>query len=407
MTTFMSPNLVRQIPPGETALLTQIMRGQSSDDEKNAFHGTIMPSQKDAKYSFYYVNNPDGSIRWIVPQQAEKPHFLALYNSNSLKAWIYKQGVQLGYTLGQKRSLFQGEFSLADQHSWALPELLFDLAGHEYAIFTGTAGNTRKTVAAIAPKGNVTHFIKIAHTDRAQSLIDNEGAILQKLSNKNWKTLQIPEVTPLSQDNMLMLSNVNPQIHENSAELTNIHIQGLKEIWESTSEKKVEVLSWVSEIKNKLSNLPDPADFPNDLNKKTLRELINNLKCIEEELSQEKTLPVSLAHGDFTPWNMYVTQKHLHLFDWEYAREDYPLYFDFFHYFYQSEILLRRKSRDLFLDMAEMASLYLGPSWQQMHKWYLLITLTNYLSDYSTWKNVFMQAHWLIDAWNRIVSQIN
>lgn len=49
-------------------------------------------------------------------------------------------------------------------------------------------------------------------------------------------------------------------------------------------------------------------------------------------------LEISLAHGDFCPWNMLVCDKNMKLIDWELAK-DRPLGFDLFTYICQVSIL--------------------------------------------------------------------
>jgi hypothetical protein len=44
------------------------------------------------------------------------------------------------------------------------------------------------------------------------------------------------------------------------------------------------------------------------------------------------TIPLCLAHGDFTPWNTFVQGGRLYVFDWEYARADWPVGFDLVHF---------------------------------------------------------------------------
>jgi thiamine kinase-like enzyme len=43
-------------------------------------------------------------------------------------------------------------------------------------------------------------------------------------------------------------------------------------------------------------------------------------------------LPVTLAHGDFTPWNTFLMGERLYVFDWEYAQPAYPLAYDAVHF---------------------------------------------------------------------------
>jgi thiamine kinase-like enzyme len=403
MTYFSLNNRSTPIMADDQALLGQIMSAAAPAAAAEAGIRAFDP-QSDLRFRF--INNPDGSIRWIVPDQARQPHFLSLYGSQNLKARMYRQGVQWGYQLGQKQRFFQGGFSLDEQRSWALPTWLQEEAGHEYAIFTGTAGNTRKTVVALAPHGKVSHFVKIAHTQRAQDLLSNERSMLQHLAQQPWKHLRFPEVSAGPQANMLKLSNVKPAHHEPRAELQSVHVQALQELWQGAKHCGPQEVTWLQPLLEKLHSLPSAQAFPNKLDKQILQQLIEGLKGLAEELLAEKELQVSLTHGDFTPWNMFATEAELYLFDWEYAQQDYPLYFDFFHYFYQSEILLHRRAEDLLSNMQPLATRVLPASWPLYHKWYLLITISQYLSDYASWEQVFVQAHWLIAAWNRILKAL-
>lgn len=402
MTKFRSHTATQALPASQQQLLLEIMSARQPDTPVNP---TLSLTQGE-KNTFLYINNPDNTVRWVIPQQARKPHFLSLYSANSLKAWIFRNGVKLGYKLGQKERLFQGGFSLNENEYWDLPELLYQLAGHEYAIFTGTAGKTRKTVAAIAPNGSVSHFIKVAHTARAQALLDNEYKTLRVLNRHPFQYIETPKIEKLSASNMLMLSNIKPAAFAKGTDFSAIHMAALQELWQFEEKTKAASASWFEELFEKLTQLPDANFFPNDLDKESLQRLITNLRKLGEDLKEEKSLTLTVAHGDFTPWNMYATADKLHLFDWEYSRSDYPLYFDFFHYFYQSEILLQKSSKGLFKKMTRLASRHLDPQWPLLHKWYLLINLTNYLHDYSTWENVFPQAHWLLDAWLKITENL-
>jgi thiamine kinase-like enzyme len=43
-------------------------------------------------------------------------------------------------------------------------------------------------------------------------------------------------------------------------------------------------------------------------------------------------IPVCLAHGDFTPWNTFLQDGRLYVFDWEYANLAWPVGFDLAHF---------------------------------------------------------------------------
>ena len=50
------------------------------------------------------------------------------------------------------------------------------------------------------------------------------------------------------------------------------------------------------------------------------------------------------AHGDFTPWNCFVTENHLSLYDLEMVQDGMPLGYDAFHFIIQNGILVKRAS---------------------------------------------------------------
>jgi len=62
-------------------------------------------------------------------------------------------------------------------------------------------------------------------------------------------------------------------------------------------------------------------------------EWMARLARIEENLRPHAdTIPLCLCHGDFTPWNTFVQGGRLYVFDWEYARDDWPVGFDLTHF---------------------------------------------------------------------------
>ncbi len=61
---------------------------------------------------------------------------------------------------------------------------------------------------------------------------------------------------------------------------------------------------------------------------------------------QGKTVEFSACHADFTPWNMFVEQGKLFVFDFEYARMTYPPGLDRYHFFLQTAIFECRWDAD-------------------------------------------------------------
>lgn len=57
----------------------------------------------------------------------------------------------------------------------------------------------------------------------------------------------------------------------------------------------------------------------------------------------ERTMPLSFAHRDFTPWNTCVGPEGFFVFDWEAARSRYPPFFDVIHFHAAQKALISGK----------------------------------------------------------------
>jgi thiamine kinase-like enzyme len=62
------------------------------------------------------------------------------------------------------------------------------------------------------------------------------------------------------------------------------------------------------------------------------------------QLAGSQPLSFHFAHGDFTPWNMIVSDLQIGLFDFEYALQSAPAGFDLFHFQLRKSILIDKKS---------------------------------------------------------------
>ena len=52
------------------------------------------------------------------------------------------------------------------------------------------------------------------------------------------------------------------------------------------------------------------------------------------------TVPCSLCHGDFAPWNFRCHDRKLQIYDWEDAAENMPIGIDLFHFMFRQASLL-------------------------------------------------------------------
>lgn len=366
-------------------------------------------------HHFSYIKNPTGTIRWFFPSATPYPAYLGLYNSAHLKARVYKLITFIAFSLGFQKRLFDGSFSI---QSSDLPfdRLIKLLDADTYAVFTGTEGENRKSVVAIYRGKSISHFVKLAQTDTAKLLLKNEADTLKKLNEIPFFRLDHPRVHPDSQPGCLILSNIKPVPAREIARLEDMQLEVMDELYKFThKELKIAEADFFKEIHENLARICTREIADPHLDTPTTHRLIDHLLKLSQGINPEKTLTTSLAHGDFTPWNMYLSENYVHVYDWELASEGKPLFYDFFHYMYQSGVLLLRQdfgqiqreiSRSLRLPHAsKIISLY-NMDVKFYQKLYLLSIVSYYLRVYMDEPKVHMQVHWLVDIWEQAVGDI-
>lgn len=355
---------------------------------------------------FLTIKNTDGTIRWFLPENSTNPNFLALYNGTGLKASVFGSLTKMAFKLGLKKWCCRNSFTL-----YAREEHYFQnqIGAPEFACFTGTIGENRKGVAAICEKGTATHFIKIPVSDRAKTLIFTEYQHLTALSEYDFKKLRLPSAKIM--DNGLKLTNIRPKSPVPSAEINDLHLAALKDLYANTFQLKVFTnLDVYKNVQSNLSDIKASMAKGNDhqIPSQKAERLLYNIKVLLHALEGKEMTSVAYAHGDFTPWNLFVDKAQVHLYDWELAMPEQLLLYDAFHFIFQSGILIRRQSfqqiktkikalenNAIVEDIKERYRI----DYQDCYHWYLISNCSYYLHLYLKQPVLHQQAHWLLDCW--------
>ncbi|MFK7969978.1 MAG: phosphotransferase, partial [Bacteroidia bacterium] len=290
---------------------------------------------------FAYVNNPDGSVRWFFPADSANPLFLELYQRANWKSRLYHFGINTAFALGQQHRLLSGTFQF-DLKQNKLALLAKEMGCSQYAVFTGTAGADRKSVVALGDDGKARYFLKIAHTESALALVQNERKALETLSDISIPGLFVPKHYPNDYTHMLAMDNAKPENAGQATELRKIHADVLQGLWATGRSTTLAEMPLWHKTGQAIESLQNPANRSEALNAILPKDFVNRLATLFASTDTTADIRVSLAHGDFTPWNMYTSPQGLHVFDWE-RSDELPAFFDAFHFIYQSEILLRRR----------------------------------------------------------------
>jgi len=298
----------------------------------------LLPGLKSAEpgrgSEFLVYNNSTGSV-WVMPADSHDRRLaLALYSPQKMLGRILRQAMRWG--------------SLSRARIWLEPESLSDLSrqiastlgepGVTLAFYAGTPSAHRKiTACAIGDSGNVAGFAKIAALGPSKSLVRNEREVLTELSSSDELHGRIPEVAGAFdwQGSDVLVMTAGPSTR-GPGSLGPPHVEFLSRLHRASANPGclVDSPSWsraIETIERLGSRMPGVWA---DRYTAALNRLASGLG--------KRTIPLSRAHRDFTPWNTTIGPDGLFAFDWEMSRDGLPPLFDIFHFAAASAALLDR-----------------------------------------------------------------
>lgn len=361
-------------------------------------------SDKGTKLDVFIIKNPDDTARWVFPAHANKPHFLKFYHVEGFRSRVFALISRIVFFLGIQSFVYHKE-------SWNLNPLIsenkvtINLNKAQWALFTGTPGpNNKMVLFTEKEKGSV--FYKIPSTERAAEIVKLEHAGSQKAFSVKPESFLVP--TTIMHDNgMLEMENIGKK-GKRSNVFSDQHKCALNEIYVKTARLEApSKANCLNEGARYLARAEMKAD------QRIPENLLYKLKLLEKEL---KYIPVlsALGHGDFTPWNMFLEDDCLAIYDWELATEDYPLGFDAFHFVIQKGILIDRKPwSQIRQELAERVDPWgvsltkgTGTIWENYLKMYLFVNISKQLDMYMRQEQWHTQVNWLMQTWNEALSDV-
>jgi hypothetical protein len=355
-----------------------------------------------------YINNPDGSIRWLFPSKETSASFLQLFNPGTIKSRFLFNLTKIVWNLNLGSRLVSGTIKLQLSLFLKIKEI-YNLNDKEsISIFTGTKGAAQKAVIEIHTNNQSKEFIKISFSDESKKLINNEIDMITNLSKYDLTTLSLPVVTG-KVNGCYKLSNIKPQITVSHDRITAIHMRAIAELYALSHERKqvVETAAWHT-IQTNMEWLKREIVFSRTNHVEGSIRLIQLLRKLYNQLPIDESVAVSVSHGDFTPWNMYTDENRLFVYDWELARNGIPMLFDLYHFSFQTVILQQHKDFNAVNEainkwMKQPLAKQLVSKYHintELHfKIYLLFTISYYLRQYLSEKELPIQSKWMVEAW--------
>jgi hypothetical protein len=215
------------------------------------------------------------------------------------------------------------------QHLWARRKV-FITAGPElarltgrsditkFAFFTGTDSPHRKlAVQMMDAAGTIHAFAKVARNADVAVLLTHEAEVLRRLESIGLRSAAIPRVLwsgRVASATALITDTLKTPSSHSPTELTPAHLEFVRELALRTQGAKRTLDEVAQQFKLRVDRLGTRVGA------QWRQRLIRATECLARK--PQLQVQTSLCHGDFTPWNTFLSGPTLYVFDWEYASDE-------------------------------------------------------------------------------------
>ena len=390
------------------------------EKEDNILISKLTESVKFSKnytISVNYICNPDGTIRWVYAESLKNPTFLKFYSSATLKSRIFSFFVLILFKIKVFNILFSNKMNLLIQKGSFLDQINKNYKEHGYSIFFGTVGVNRKLILHLNNDNHESTFIKLAVSQQSLSLIKNEAFFLTKISKSPIDNIFFPELISHPRSDAIEISDIKPSKSFQPATINKFHINAVININSINQEIcKWNEVTFFTNLDRVLGEISNKEIRNNAIEAKFIDSFIKNTRLALTFIEKDKEVLCGLSHGDFTPWNMYFNKKNqIFIYDWELAKINIPLFFDLFHFVFQSNVLLKNsKFHDFKNELIKVKNDQTLKTFinrntikiDENYIFYIVYISSYYLNIYLEQENIHKQAIWQLDCWNEALLDV-
>lgn len=209
---------------------------------------------------------------------------------------------------------------------------LFHEAEIDFSIFCGTPCVHQKITMQISKDKRILGYCKVTDSENIATLFKSEAHILKELDQKGLKETPVCMFCGETTDGIKLFvqSTVKTRNSQVVHKWTALHEDFLDRLYKSTHQlitfEQSDYYRTLTDLQLHIEWLPQEVDA-------TLVTTVIN-RVLSQYQKQE--MDFSTYHADFTPWNMFMENGQLFVFDWEYARLTYPPKLDKYHFFTQT-----------------------------------------------------------------------
>lgn len=281
--------------------------------------------------TFLSFANADGK-HWLMPERGMRAA-MQLYQPSGWKGKGLKRVLPGLYWHPWVRRLLHAErlrLSLSEELR-ALLEHAFGESGLEFAVFCGTPCVHQKITIQVYRRDRILGYVKVTDSEDIARVFAHEETVLQQLHERDMDG--IPECRycgTLTNGLWVFVQTTRKTMRSGVLHgWTGRHALFLEDLHEKTLwEGDFEQTDFYRDLRRLEARLPELAEG------KYLEAVIRDVMAAYGG----KRVRFSAFHADFTPWNMFLEEGKLFVFDWEYARMTYPPRLDEFHYRVQTAV---------------------------------------------------------------------
>ena len=299
------------------------------------------------------LNNSEGK-KWIFPMDNVKVG-MNIYQPSSWKGKMIKKTlpVMINYPFISKKLHVEVVNMKLEERVMQYIQCLLG-KDIKYSVFLGTPSPNQKVTIQINRGKDCIAYAKISNKEHIMEFFQKEYNLLKFFERTGMQG--VPKAMGLQKIGSFFIfvqSGDKSGSENEAAHFGHAHLMFLEELYKNTevvkSFEETEYAKTLADLQK------DKGHFGGE------EEIIlqKNIEKVREFFSEKTTF--YLYHGDFTPWNMYLKKNLLHVFDFEYAKWEYPKFLDIFHFYTQIWSLVMHKSK------ADIWGLYRGlcGKWQR------------------------------------------
>ena len=276
---------------------------------------------------FYLFVNSSGK-KWLLSSR-NKRVAISIYQPGSFKGKLLKCLFPYLHILPflDRLGLFNIVYRDIDEGFREFICQNFEIKNPEFSIFYGTPSANRKVTIQISEGKRILGYCKVSNDERIAKLFFNEQKILSDLHSKGIDN--IPKCLYCGLFNGLDYAFAQSTCRTLKSQASNHFTKSHKDFLQKLRDTTLCHCDW---------NESDFATTLLYLNEHIEAIRIEDRECIVKALHSidayygGSDVEFSMYHGDFTPWNTFLNNGSLFVFDFEYARFTCPPYMDACHF---------------------------------------------------------------------------